>query len=87
VFANSHFFNETVPNKSGNYCIRFKLGGRFGVSQTGAEDGFRSALADFLTQIKGPQHVERGVSINAACRRMRRLQAFLYLAAQNFGQF
>jgi hypothetical protein len=40
--------------------------------------------ADFIYQIKVCQPIGRKVSIQAICRRMRRLEAILHLAAQNF---
>jgi hypothetical protein len=38
----------------------------------------------FFHQIKVRQTIGRKDSIQAACRRMRRLEAFLYLAAQYY---
>jgi hypothetical protein len=41
----------------------------------------------FFHQIKVCQQIERKDSIQATCRKRRRLEAFLYLAAQNFKFF
>jgi hypothetical protein len=41
----------------------------------------------FFHQIKVRQPTGKKDSIQAACRRMRRLKAFLYLATQNFELF
>jgi hypothetical protein len=41
----------------------------------------------FFHQIKVRQPIGRKDSIQTVCRRMRRLDAFLYLAAQNFELF
>jgi hypothetical protein len=62
------------------------FGGRFGVFKTGADYGLHSFRWIFH-QIKVCQRVGRTDSIQAACRRIRRLDAFLYLAAQNFKLF
>jgi hypothetical protein len=60
----------------------FLVGGQFGVSQTSGEK-FRSILADF-SSYKVCQRIGRKDSVQAACIRMRRLEAFLHLADQNF---
>jgi hypothetical protein len=44
-------------------------------------------IGGFFHQIKVCQRIGRKDSIQAACQRMRRLEAFLYLAAQNFKLF
>jgi hypothetical protein len=41
----------------------------------------------FFRQIKGRQPKEREGFYTTVCRRSRRLEAFLYLAAQNFELF
>jgi hypothetical protein len=60
--------------------------GWFGVSQTSAEYKLRSTLAEFFLKIMC-QQIGRKDSIQAACRRMSRLKAILYLGAQNFKLF
>jgi hypothetical protein len=44
-------------------------------------------FGSFFHQIKVCQPIGRKESIQAVCRRIRRLEAFLYLAAKNFELF
>ncbi len=41
-------------------------------------------IGGFFHQIKVCQRIGKNDYIQVACRRMRRMEAFLYLAAQNF---
>jgi hypothetical protein len=62
------------PNRSPKNAgtKHFMLGGKFGVIQTGADNGLRSTLADFY-QIKVRQPVGRKDSILAVCQKISRL--------------
>ena len=60
---------------------------QFGVSQTSAEYGLRRTSRIFSSNKKVCQRIGRKDSLQAACRRMRRLEEILYLAAQNFKLF
>jgi hypothetical protein len=44
----------------------------------------KTALADFFFKKCASKEEERFLHMQAACQRMRRIEAFLYLAAQNF---
>ncbi len=62
------------------------FGGRFGVSESGAEDSLCSNLADFSSQkTRMRQQIGRKGFKQAACLRTRRSdRGFLYLGAVNF---
>jgi hypothetical protein len=79
---------STNPSPKNSGTIHFMFGGRFGVFQTGVEYGLRSTMeGGIFHQIKVRQRIGRKNSSQAACRRMRRLEAFFYFAAQNFKFF
>jgi hypothetical protein len=54
----STFFNKLVCKKCGNYTVHFMLGGRFGVSQTGAETAC-AVFGGFFHQIKERKYSNR----------------------------
>jgi hypothetical protein len=58
--------------------MHFMLGGRFGVTKRGTEDDLHAQ------QIKTRQQIGMEDSVQAVCRRMRRLEGFLDEAAKNF---
>jgi hypothetical protein len=76
------FFNELVSKKCMNNTFYVWRIGWFGVFQTSAEYGCAAVRQNF-PQIKVCQQIRRKDSIQAACRRMSRLLAILYLGAQN----
>jgi hypothetical protein len=73
---------SSVSKKCGN-CI-FYVSRAVWCLPLNAEYGLRSTFGGFLQQIKECQRIGAKDSIQAACRRKRRLATFLYLAAQNF---
>jgi hypothetical protein len=77
------FFNETVSKKCANiFCLEGSLVSPKQLGKTGC-----AALWLIFSPNKLCQRIGRKVSIQAACRKMKRLVAFLYLAAQNFKLF
>jgi hypothetical protein len=73
-----HKPSNRSPKNAGT--IHFMFGGRFGVSLTGADNGLRSIfLADFFIK-KAHQQIGRKDSIQAVCKRMRRVDGILYAA-------
>jgi hypothetical protein len=77
------FSFKPVSKKCRNYVL-YVFGGRFGVSQTGSEDGLFDGI---FQQVKMHKQIGREDSIQAFCRRTRKLEGFLYEAAKNFNFF
>jgi hypothetical protein len=59
------------------------FGGRFGDSQTGADNGLRSILADFFIK-KAHQQIGIKDFIQAVCRRTRRVDGICMSQKRNF---
>jgi len=70
------------PNRSPKTAgtKHFMFGGRFGVSQTGAVTGCAALWRIFSSRKELREPIGRKDSIQAVCRRMRRLDGFLYEA-------
>jgi hypothetical protein len=57
--TNCHLFRQTGPPKNAG-TVHFMIGRRFGVSQTGADNGLRSTLVDFSSKKCAPANKEKG---------------------------